>query len=78
MNTPKKTYTSPAITSESSLEQTSLACNVTIDPSSPDLPDGAFAGEGFCTENVAKGGLFFDEFSCDVVDEDIKEFVAAS
>jgi len=74
----RKTYAAPVITSEDVLEQTSLACNVTVDPTSPDVPAGSFAGVGFCDDNVAKGGVFFDEFSCDVYDEEIKEFLPAS
>lgn len=58
-------YVAPAITSDDVLEQTSLQCNVTVDFPIAVVPGGPYAGIGFCDDNnVAKGGLFYDAFSC--------------
>jgi len=53
----RRDYVAPTIAAEDVLEQTSLACQVTQFP----FDEGNFAPrlEG-CTENVTKGGAFFE------------------
>ncbi len=56
----RKDYVAPAIAAEDTLEQTSLACNVT--------ETGPGTLEETCDLNVAKGGAFYVEL-CTVVVE---------
>lgn len=76
MNKLRKPYCVPAILAEDQLEQTSLACNVTVDPNSPDAPPNAFSPDFECGDNIAKGPAFAMEPYC--TETDFKDPIALS